>query len=503
MTARLAPGSGFAGYRIESFVGRGGMGVVYRATDLSLDRPVALKLIAPELADDERFRERFLREPRLAASLDHSSVIPIYEAGEHAGQLYLAMRYVPGSDLRTLLERDGALDPERALAILGQIAGALDAAHRQGLVHRDVKPANVLLDADEHAYLTDFGITKQLSDDAGDAGQGTLDYLAPEQIRGEPIDGRTDGYALACVLYECLAGRPPYRRQTPAETMWAHLREDAPPLESHPALDPVLQRGLAQERDDRYPTCAALIHAAREVLQPAQRRGLAFVVAGLGLLAVAIVAVVLLASPPPEKGAAAKAPAGNGVAAVEPGSEQDAAFIETAGAPSNVAVGAGGVWFLAADDRTVARIDPGSKGITGRVESPSNVTDITAGAGAVWIGTGGGAGGNWTNTVLRFDAATSRLTDSVHLPKDFTGGDVFNINGGYPQMAVGAGVGDRWWWRRAPGSADRRARGKGRRRRQPHRGRARGRLVHERLQRRHRYADRSAEEPHGAGDPLR
>jgi serine/threonine protein kinase len=165
------------------------------------------------------------------------------------------------------------LAPERALAIVAQIAGALDAAHRQGLVHRDVKPANVLLDEDEHAYLTDFGITKQHGDITSDPGHGTLDYLAPEQIRGEPVDGRTDGYALACVLYECLAGRPPHRRQTPAETMWAHLREEPPPLERHPALDPVLRRGLALERDDRYPTCAALIDAAREVWRRERRTG--------------------------------------------------------------------------------------------------------------------------------------------------------------------------------------------------------------------------------------
>ena len=329
VTARLGPGSTFAAYRIESVVGRGGMGVVYQATDLSLGRPVALKLIAPELADDPRFRQRFLDEPRLAASLDHASVIPIYEAGEHDGQLYLAMRYVPGSDLRTLLTREGALEPERALAILGQIAGALDAAHRQGLVHRDVKPANVLLDEDEHAYLTDFGITKQLGDDTSDAGQGTLDYLAPEQIRGEPVDGRTDGYALACVLYECLAGHPPFRRQTPAETMWAHLREEPPTLESHPALDPVLQRGLAQERDDRYPTCAALIDAARDVLAPRTSRVRMLVVAGLALIAVAI-AGALLASRPASEGAAARAPEGNGVAAIEPGSEESAELVETA-----------------------------------------------------------------------------------------------------------------------------------------------------------------------------
>ncbi len=439
MTGRLGPESVFAGYRIETLVGRGGMGVVYRATDLSLDRPVALKLIAPELADNARFRERFLAEPRLAASLDHASVIPIYEAGEHDGQLYLAMRYVPGSDLRTLLERDGPLAPERTLAILDQIAGALDAAHRQGLVHRDVKPANVLLDEDEHAYLTDFGITKQLGDDAGDAGQGTLDYLAPEQIRGEPVDGRTDGYALACVLYECLAGRPPYRRQTPAETMWAHLRDDPPLLESHPALDPVLQRGLAHERDDRYPTCAALIDAARAVLAPRASRGRVFIVAGLALIAVAV-AAALFANSSGDGGAAAKAPEGNGVAAIEPTSERIAAFVETAGAASNIAVGSGAVWLLSGDDRTISRIDPKTKAITGRVNSPEAATDLAAGGGAVWVGSGGGLGGNWTNTVYRIDPATNQTTHTVSLPPEASGGDRLFINSGYPQMAVGAGA---------------------------------------------------------------
>jgi serine/threonine protein kinase len=223
----MRPGSLFAGYRVDSLVGRGGMGVVYLAMDLSLSRPVALKLIAPELAEDERFRARFLREPRLAASLDHPSVVPIYEAGERDGQLYLAMRFVEGSDLRSVLEEEGTIPPERALAVLGQIAGALDAAHRRGLVHRDVKPANVLVDEDGHAYLTDFGITKQVGGASTETGQnlGTLDYLAPEQIRGEGVDGRSDCYALACVLYECLSGVPPFRRETEAETLWAHMQE--------------------------------------------------------------------------------------------------------------------------------------------------------------------------------------------------------------------------------------------------------------------------------------
>ena len=252
MKAAFTPGTTFAGYRIESLVGRGGMGVVYRATDLSLERPVALKLIAPELAEDERFRARFLREPRLAASLDHPNVIPIYEAGEHDGQLYLAMRFVEGDDLRTVLDRDGKLSPERTLRVLAQVASALDAAHRRALVHRDMKPANVLLDEDDHAYLTDFGITKQLGGDSTDTGRlvGTLDYLAPEQIRGEPVDGRTDSYALGCVLYECLAGKPPFRRATEAETMWAHMQDEPPPLRGQGRLDAVLRKALAKDREE-------------------------------------------------------------------------------------------------------------------------------------------------------------------------------------------------------------------------------------------------------------
>ena len=238
MIGALAPGGTFAGYRIEALVGRGGMGVVYRATDLSLERPVALKLITPELARDAHFRARFLREPRLAAALDHPNVVPIYEAGEREGQLYLAMRYVSGSDLKTTLEREGSLTPQRALPILEQIAGALDAAHRRGLVHRDVKPANMLLDEDGHAYLTDFGVTKQVGGASTDAGTavGTLDYLAPEQIRGGAVDGRADCYALGCVLYECLAGKPPFRRETEGRTLWAHMQEEPPPLPSLPAL---------------------------------------------------------------------------------------------------------------------------------------------------------------------------------------------------------------------------------------------------------------------------
>ena len=245
MKAAFTPGTTFANYRVESLLGRGGMGVVYLARDLSLDRPVALKLIAPELAQDEQFRTRFLREPRLAASLDHPNVIPIYEAGEHEGQLYLAMRYVEGTDLKSTLERDGKLVPDRTIELLAQVASALDAAHERALVHRDVKPGNVLIDRSGHVYLTDFGITKQTGADSTETGSvvGTLDYLAPEQIRGEPVDARTDSYALACVLYECLSGKPPFRRNTEAETLWAHMHEQPAPLSGYRALDPVLEEG--------------------------------------------------------------------------------------------------------------------------------------------------------------------------------------------------------------------------------------------------------------------
>ncbi len=207
-------GSEFVGYRIDELIGRGGMGVVYRAFDLRLKRTVALKLMAPELALDARFRERFSREAELAMSLEHPNVVPIHDAGDIDGRLYLAMRYVEGTDLRALLRAEGALDPARALAICSQVANALDAAHAKGLVHRDVKPSNVLLDASEHVYLADFGLTRRLDEQGGPAGDdapsGTPAYLAPEQIEGGRVDGRADVYSLGCLLYECLTGEAPF-----------------------------------------------------------------------------------------------------------------------------------------------------------------------------------------------------------------------------------------------------------------------------------------------------
>src|SRR5689334_2011919 len=205
-------GQEIAGYRIESLLGRGGMSVVYLAAQEFPKRKVALKLLAPELVDEPGFRERFIRESNAAASLDHPNVIPIYGAGEEKGVLWIAMRYVEGTDLAHLIRDEGALPPERTVHFVEQVAAALDAAHRRGLVHRDVKPGNILLGEGDHAYLTDFGITKrrEAGTDFTKTGDflGTVDYAAPEQIKGETVDGRADVYSLGCVTYECLTGSP-------------------------------------------------------------------------------------------------------------------------------------------------------------------------------------------------------------------------------------------------------------------------------------------------------
>jgi class 3 adenylate cyclase/pimeloyl-ACP methyl ester carboxylesterase/predicted Ser/Thr protein kinase len=268
--AELPPGSTLAGYEIEDVAGRGGMGIVYRARDQALERLVALKVIAPELAQDSRFRERFLREVRLAASLEHPHILPVYATGNEEGQLYLAMRYVEGDDLGQLV-RQGWLDSDSALTILAQVASALDAAHARGLVHRDVKPGNILLDAARQAYLCDFGLARPTAGSAlTRTGEllGTPDYLAPEQIRAELLDGRTDQYALACILYQCLAGETPFPHESDLQLMWAHMYEEPPSASERrpqlPArLDLVLARAMAKEPEERFGSCTELLAAAR------------------------------------------------------------------------------------------------------------------------------------------------------------------------------------------------------------------------------------------------
>jgi serine/threonine-protein kinase len=273
-------GSELGPYRIEAVIGRGGMGVVYLATHTGLDRKVALKLLTPDYADDDAFRARFLRESKLAASIDHPNIIPIYEAGQIDGTFFLAMRYVEGIDLQQRLV-SGPLDPRYATTIVAQVASALDAAHRAGLVHRDVKPGNVLLapsqalDGSDHVYLTDFGLTKQRGSQS-DLTQiggfvGTLDYIAPEQIEGKAVDGRADQYALAAVAVACLTGGPPFPRDSDVAIINAHLH-DAPPAlhdrrpELAVGIDAVIARGLAKKPDDRYPDCKAFVDDLRTAL---------------------------------------------------------------------------------------------------------------------------------------------------------------------------------------------------------------------------------------------
>ena len=274
-------GAVLAGYRVESLLGRGGMSVVYLAEHVSLGRKVALKVMASPLAHDPSFRERFMRESQRAAGLDHPNVIPIYDAGEidggdADGLLYIAMRYVDGPDLRSLLRRDGRLGVGRTLYMLEQVASALDAAHDNDLIHRDVKPSNILIaEPSEHVYLTDFGVAKQTS--APDLTRtgifvGTIEYAAPEQIEGLTLDRRTDVYALGCVLYECLAGRPPFEREAEVAVMHAHLTSPPPRLtevrqDLPKELDRVVARAMAKSRDERFATAPELVDAAHAVLR--------------------------------------------------------------------------------------------------------------------------------------------------------------------------------------------------------------------------------------------
>jgi serine/threonine protein kinase len=264
----LTAGSYVAGYRLEEQIGTGGMAVVFRAWDRRLDRQVALKILAPPLAANEIFRRWFLREARSAAAVDHPHVIPVFEAGEAGGALFMAMRYVPGGDVRSLVRRAGRLSLARAAAIVSSAASALDAAHAAGLVHRDVKPANILVDVrpgqPDHVYLSDFGVCQAALSWSGPTAHGqvlgTIGYAAPEQLGGKPVRGPADQYSLGCVAFELLGGAPPFPREEPAAAIWAHLSEPRPRLTSlrpqlPAAIDSVLARALATNPDDRYASC--------------------------------------------------------------------------------------------------------------------------------------------------------------------------------------------------------------------------------------------------------
>jgi serine/threonine-protein kinase len=274
-------GSEVAGYRLEEQIGRGGMALVYRARDVQLGRNVALKLLSPVLGRDEAFRQRFIRESRAAAAVDHPHIIPIFAAGDSDGVLFIAMRYVQGGDVRRLVDQLGSLPADRAVGIVTQVASALDAAHLNGLVHRDIKPANMLLDStdgsgqQDHVYLADFGLSKRSLSSTGltSIGQflGTPAYVAPEQIEGRTVDGRADLYALACASFEMLSGEPPFQRDDDLAIMWAQVSAPPPSLSERrpdlpPAVDTVLQRALAKDPANRFSTCLAFAAGLRAAL---------------------------------------------------------------------------------------------------------------------------------------------------------------------------------------------------------------------------------------------
>ncbi len=406
-------GSTLGGYRIESLIARGGMGVVYRATQLALERPVALKVIAAELAGKQGFRERFLRESRLAASLDHPSVVPVYDAREEDGELIVAMRLVEGGDLRKLIDREGPLEPARAVALLGQVAEALDAAHAAGIVHRDVKPHNILVEG-ERAYLSDFGLAKAYAETGPGSGAsivGTVEYMAPEQWRGERVGPAADIYSLGCVLYEALTGIAPFARK----------ESDSEP-EMPRGIDAVIERAVSKDPGERFRTAGELIAAAEEregatpaatqVLagpreQPTVRIGgtkaddvglsrwrrpiggvfLFWFVGGF----VAVVAVVALAL---------SLFGGDGVSVSEP--------VAVGHPPLRLAVGPRTVWVTSAADGTLSGVDPETLKVISTQEVGRGVSGVTIGAGSVWVSN------PRTGTVLRIDAA-GHVTARLHL----------------------------------------------------------------------------------------
>jgi serine/threonine-protein kinase len=322
-------GQQVAQYRIESVIGRGGMSVVYLATDLRLGRKIALKILAPDLAEDEAFRARFSRESQMAAGLEHPSIVPVYEAGESDGLLFIAMRYVEGTDLRRLIRAEHGLEPDRALRLLRPVGAALDIAHRRGLIHRDVKPANILIAIDEsgseHPYLSDFGLSKHAGSRSGltqtGTFMGTVDYVAPEQIQGgAEIDGRADQYSLACVLFEALTGDVPFERDNDVARLFGHI-QDAPPRAtarrpSLPgAIDDVLARGMAKHPDDRFGTCARFLDAAGEAVERVGASAPAPTVAVPPSAPAPVPAVPAAPAPPPAPVPTAPQPAPAGAAA--------------------------------------------------------------------------------------------------------------------------------------------------------------------------------------------
>lgn len=469
-------GAVIGGLRIDAVAGRGGMGVVFKAHQLALDRTVAMKIVNPELASDPEFRERFRREARLAAALDHPHVVPVLSAGEEDGHLFLVMRFVDGTDLATMLATQGRLDPRDAAEIVAQVGSALDAAHTRGLVHRDVKPANVLVTRPAgrwHAFLTDFGITKELAGSGMTRSGlvvGSLDYIAPEALAGDPVDGRADVYSLGCVLFESLTGSVPFPRDNSAAKMYAHMHTPAPSLTLPwlgPPFDAVMARALAKRPAERFAAAGELGQAARAAAagapvgtpvgssspwqysgaaewppwtpepgyftgrpgtpppltevgaeRPARgRRWVWGVVAGVVAVAVAatVTIVALRGSPGPGPGpvpptttqVATPAPATNLPAA----GQVEGAPIAVGVGPADVLGGGGFVWTANSDAGSVTRIDPAS-GATAEFRVDGQPGTTVAGHGKIWVW-------NWSSAVTPVDVATGQVGDLVRTELDF------------------------------------------------------------------------------------
>ncbi len=274
MEIERAIGSRFGDYQIDELLGRGGMGVVYRATQLTAGRSVALKLLRPEMTSDTMFAARFEREARLTKQLAHPHIVPLADAGTHDGVLYMAMDYIDGVDLAYVIAVEDALHPRLAAAIVGQVGAALDSASELGLVHRDVKPANVLIETrggEPHVYLTDFGVSKHVSSQSGLTATGiwvgSIDYAAPEQLQSQAVDTRTDVYALGCLLYEALTGQVPFPRAREVDKMMGHLADPPPrPSEARSgvpaAFDAVVAQAMQKLPDERFASAGELARAA-------------------------------------------------------------------------------------------------------------------------------------------------------------------------------------------------------------------------------------------------
>jgi serine/threonine protein kinase len=383
VTTSIQPdiGTDFVGYRIEELIGRGGMGVVYRAYDLRLKRAVALKLVAPELALDESFRARFARETELAMALEHPNVIPIYDAGDVDGRLYIAMRLIDGPDLRGIMRTEGALPPERAYAICRQVASALDAAHAKGLVHRDVKPSNVLVDAEDHVYVVDLGIGRRVEEAGEDRSVGTPAYLAPEEIEGLPVDGRADVYSLACLLFECLTGEAPFTNDSRLALAWAHLEEEPPTATARngdlpSAIDGVLVRGLAKEREDRYATSGALMDDAQAALGLGSPRGSRRLVAALVVAGLVVAAAVAFAFLHGNRATGVTDVRGNTLVRIDPATNKVSDVIDVGSQPVATAVSPDSVWVYSEDTHSLAEIDPKSRATRRTIQIPTDPSYI-------------------------------------------------------------------------------------------------------------------------------